>query len=57
MITIFKYLTGSFDNDFAEANRLKNELRTNGFPLSFVVAYENGIRMDIEKAKLESKKR
>jgi N-acetylmuramoyl-L-alanine amidase len=54
---IFKYLTGSFDNDFAEANRLKNELRTNGFPLSFVVAYENGIRMDIEKAKLESKKR
>lgn len=54
---IYKYLTGSFANDFAEANRLKNELRTNGFPLSFVVAYENGIRMDIEKAKLESKKR
>jgi N-acetylmuramoyl-L-alanine amidase len=54
---IYKYLTGSFENDFAEANKLKNELRSNGFPLAFVVAYENGVRMDIEKAKIESKKR
>ena len=50
-------MTGNFENDFAEANKLKNELRSNGFPLAFVVAYENGIRMDIEKAKIESKKR
>lgn len=55
--SIYKYLTGNFENDFAEANKLKNELRSNGFPLAFVVAYENGIRMDIEKAKIESKKR
>lgn len=54
---IYKYMTGNFENDFAEANKLKNELRTSGFPLAFVVAYENGVRMDIEKAKLESKKR
>lgn len=54
---IYKYLTGSFENDFVEANKLKNELRSNGFPLAFVVAYENGVRMDLEKAKLESKKK
>lgn len=54
---IYKYMTGSFENDFVEANKLKNELRSNGFPLAFVVAYEDGIRMDLEKAKLESKKR
>lgn len=54
---IFKYLTGSFENDFAEANKLKNELRENGFPLAFVVAYQNGLRLDIEKAKIECKKR
>jgi N-acetylmuramoyl-L-alanine amidase len=54
---IYKYLTGSFENDFVEANKLKNELRSNGFPLAFVVAYEDGVRMDLEKAKLESKKK
>ncbi len=54
---IYKYVTGSFENDFVEANKLKNELRSNGFPLAFVVAYEDGVRMDLEKAKLESKKR
>lgn len=54
---IFKYLTGSFENDFAEANKLKNVLRENGFPLAFVVAYQNGLRLDIEKAKIECKKR
>jgi len=54
---IYKYLTGNFENDFVEANKLKNELRNNGFPLAFVVAYENGLRMDIDKAKIESKKR
>lgn len=54
---IYKYVTGSFENDFVEANKLKNELRSNGFPLAFVVAYEEGVRMDLEKAKLESKKR
>jgi N-acetylmuramoyl-L-alanine amidase len=54
---IYKYVTGSFENDFVEANKLKNELRSNGFPLAFVVAYEDGVRMDLEKAKLESKKK
>ncbi|MBP6459864.1 MAG: N-acetylmuramoyl-L-alanine amidase [Crocinitomicaceae bacterium] len=54
---IYKYLTGGYENDFDEANRLKNELRANGFPNAFVVAYEDGERINIDKGiKLGKKK-
>ncbi len=54
---IYKYLTGSYENDFDEANRLKNELRANGFPNAFVVSYEDGERINIDKGiKLGKKK-
>jgi N-acetylmuramoyl-L-alanine amidase len=55
--SLYKYQVGNFENDFIEANKFKNELRSSGFPYAFVVAYENGVRLDIEKAKIESKKR
>ena len=54
---LYKYLTGNFENDFNEANKLKNELRTNGFPNAFVVAYENDIRINIDRGIELSKKK
>ena len=47
---LFKYTTGEFVNDFKGANALKNELRQKGFPNAFVVAFQNGERISLEKA-------
>lgn len=47
---LFKYTTGEFVNDFKGANTLKNELRQKGFPNAFVVAFQNGERISLEKA-------
>lgn len=46
----FKYTTGQFENDFKAANAYKNELRQKGFPNAFVVAFQNGERINLEKA-------
>ncbi len=46
----FKYTTGQFENDFKTANAYKNELRQKGFPNAFVVAFQNGERINLEKA-------
>lgn len=46
----FKYTTGQFENDFKAANAYKNELRLKGFPNAFVVAFQNGERINLEKA-------
>jgi N-acetylmuramoyl-L-alanine amidase len=46
----FKYTTGQFENDFKAAIAYKNELRQKGFPNAFVVAFQNGERINLEKA-------
>jgi N-acetylmuramoyl-L-alanine amidase len=46
----FKYTCGQFENDFKGANVYKNELRQKGFPNAFVVAFQNGERINLEKA-------
>jgi N-acetylmuramoyl-L-alanine amidase len=53
---VFKYFTGRIEGDFEEANRLKNLMRNNGFDNAFVVAFENGIKIPLEKAKKMAKK-
>lgn len=47
---LFKYCVGTFENDFNAANRYKGELRENGFSNAFVVAFQNGERISLEKA-------
>jgi N-acetylmuramoyl-L-alanine amidase len=47
---LFKYAVGSFVNDFCAANNYKNELREQGFQHAFVVALQNGQRINLEKA-------
>ncbi len=47
---IFKYITGSFENDFESANALKNEMRKKGFSAAFVFATENGVRIPLNQA-------
>jgi N-acetylmuramoyl-L-alanine amidase len=47
---LFKYTLGNFVNDFEAANQFKNELRAKGFEHAFVVAFENGQRVNLEKA-------
>lgn len=47
---LFKYAVGSFVNDFRAANNYKNELREQGFQHAFVVAFQNGQRVNLEKA-------
>ena len=54
---LFKYLTGSFEGDFEGANRLKNDLRAKGFHNAFVVAFEDGVRINIEKGIRLAKKK
>lgn len=46
----YKYTNGQFDNDYKAANAHKNELRQKGFPNAFVVAFQNGERINLEKA-------
>lgn len=47
---LYKYTVGEFVNDFAAANKYKNELRQKDFPHAFVVAFQNGERINLEKA-------
>jgi N-acetylmuramoyl-L-alanine amidase len=54
---LYKYCTGTFQNDLQAAKNHKNELIENGFQNAFVVAFFNGERISIEKAiKLAEKK-
>jgi N-acetylmuramoyl-L-alanine amidase len=47
---LFKYTVGSFTDDFKGANAYKTELREMGFQHAFVVAFQNGQRINLEKA-------
>jgi N-acetylmuramoyl-L-alanine amidase len=47
---LFKYTIGEFVNDFKAANIYKNEMRQKDFPHAFVVAFQNGERISLEKA-------
>lgn len=47
---LYKYTAGDFKNDFKLANNYKNELRSMGFSNAFVVAFQNGERINLEKA-------
>ncbi len=47
---LYKYTVGSFEEDFKAANTYKNELRSTGFAHAFVVAFQNGERINLEKA-------
>lgn len=47
---LYKYTVGEFVNDFNAANNYKNELRQKDFPNAFVVAFQNGERISLEKA-------
>ncbi|MNK12878.1 N-acetylmuramoyl-L-alanine amidase AmiB precursor [compost metagenome] len=47
---LYKYTVGEFVNDFSGANGYKNELRQKEFPNAFVVAFQNGERISLEKA-------
>ncbi len=47
---LYKYTVGDFENDLKSANAYKNEMRNGGFPHAFVVAFQNGERINLEKA-------
>lgn len=47
---LYKYTAGDFKNDFKAASNYKNELRNKGFSNAFVVAFQNGERINLEKA-------
>lgn len=47
---LYKYTIGTYVNAFADANDMKNKLRSNGFEHAFVVAFQNGERIDLQKA-------
>lgn len=47
---LFKYTSGNFSN-VKEANDYKNVLRQKGFPESFVIAFKDGKRIDLNEAK------
>ena len=47
---LYKYTAGMFENDFAAANKYKTELKGKGFANAFVVAFQNGERISLEKA-------
>jgi N-acetylmuramoyl-L-alanine amidase len=47
---LYKYTVGEFVGDFQAANTYKNELRQKEFPNAFVVAFQNGERISLEKA-------
>ena len=52
---LWKYTIGA-SADYDEINRMKRNVAAK-FPQAFIVAFKNGERMDIEKARLEYKKR
>lgn len=47
---LYKYTVGEFVNNYKAANDFKNEVRKNDFPNAFVVAFQNGERISLEKA-------
>lgn len=47
---LYKYTVGEFVSDFKAANAYKTELRKSEFPNAFVVAFQNGERISLEKA-------
>lgn len=47
---LFKYTVGAYVNNFGKANEMKNELRSKGFENAFVVAFQNGERINLQKA-------
>jgi N-acetylmuramoyl-L-alanine amidase len=53
---LFKYAVGSFINDFSTANNYKNELREKGYQHAFIIAFQNGERINIDKALKQLKK-
>jgi N-acetylmuramoyl-L-alanine amidase len=52
----YKYASGEFENDFSSASSYKNELREKGFQHAFVIAFQNGQRIDLDQALKEIKK-
>src|SRR5690554_4497110 len=52
---LYKYTSGEFVNDFKAANEHKNEMRENGYPNAFVVAFYNGERIALDEALKRSK--
>ena len=46
---VYKYRVGS-SKSYAEACRMRDTLRRNGFPDAFVVAFEDGQRIPLEAA-------
>ncbi|MEZ4936335.1 MAG: N-acetylmuramoyl-L-alanine amidase [Crocinitomicaceae bacterium] len=47
---LYKYTIGQFVNDYDAAKAQMKELKESDFPLAFVVAFQNGIRINLEKA-------
>lgn len=47
---LYKYTIGAYVNNFGKANEMKNELRSKGFEYAFVVAFQNGERINLQKA-------
>jgi N-acetylmuramoyl-L-alanine amidase len=47
---LYKYAVGSFINDFKGANNFKTQLKEKGYYHAFVVAFQNGQRINLEKA-------
>jgi N-acetylmuramoyl-L-alanine amidase len=46
---LYKYTVGEFENDYEKSNNYKNELREQGFKHAFVVAFQHGERISLEK--------
>ncbi|MFT5860364.1 MAG: N-acetylmuramoyl-L-alanine amidase [Flavobacteriaceae bacterium] len=47
---LYKYTVGVFENDFDEANKMKAKLRSDGFAHAFVVGFQSGERINLQKA-------
>lgn len=47
---LYKYTVGNHVNDFNAANEMKNKLRKEGFSHAFVVAFKDGMRINLQKA-------
>ena len=47
---LYKYYTGGFAKDLDAAKNYKIELQEKGFQHAFVVAFQNGQRINLEKA-------
>lgn len=47
---LFKYTCGQYVNNYIKAKEKMKELKSSDFPLAFVVAFQNGNRINLEKA-------